>query len=467
MAKTPEDELVKRIQDDFHTYLRKGVRVDRVVGSAHPELEIDDIESLLRIHFVLTDAEENNDPEAVGVLDFMRRLEDRIRRMKTTTTPESIELRGEVRGHIDWQQTVKQRLRVGRLDEPVFVCNQPEEHYDIDENLVLKRLLSIIREIVYEDLQPALDDPDGYQWLTPWLDPPASARGRDPESMAERLKRIYDRNVYLQRIDVADATVTDRTIESVKRSRSEFYHEAAVLLDRYRQLMNHQLDSAEARDILNNTIIAPEKPEVLFELYWVFRILESYDAVEYRVLTDWGESKSTVATWNQDDSQFRLSHDATGDGLLFAESLGEESVEPDGYLYRMSEVLDRWQSLAESVLDRGGEDSLWGGRPDIVLERYERDEADGWTLKEAFIGEVKYSRDINYIASGLRELLEYMAFVRRRSNQEYMEKDPDDVLSSASVKGLLFVDDLKQDTESPDKIDVIQYPGPDSIDRVL
>lgn len=464
MAKTPERELVKHIQEDFHTYLRKGVRVDRVVGAAHPELDIDDIETLLRIHFVLTDAEENDDPEAVGVLDFMRKLEDRIRRMKTTTTPESIELRGEVRGHIDWQQTVKQRLRVGRLDEPIFVCNQPEEHYDIDENLVLKRLLSIIREIVYDDLQPALDDPDGYQWLTPWLDPPDSARSRDPESMAERLKRIYERNVYLQRIDLEDATVTDRTIESVKRSRSEFYHEAAVLLDRYRQLMNHQLDNTEARDILNNTIIRPEKPEVLFELYWVFRILDKYDAVEYRVLTDWGNSQSTIATWKQDGSQYRLSHDATGEGLVFDESLGEERIKEDGYLYRMNEVLDHWQSLSASMLDRGGEGSLWGGRPDIVLERYDQEETGSSAPKEVFIGEVKYSRDISYIASGLRELLEYMAFVRRSSDREYVE-DTDEILSSESVKGLLFVDDLKQDTESPEEIDIVQYP--DSVDRVL
>lgn len=464
MAKTPERELLKHIQEDFHTYLRKGVRVDRVVGSAHPELDIDDIETLLRIHFVLTDAEENDDPDAVGVLDFMRKLEDRIRRMKTTTTPESVELRGEVRGHIDWQQTVKQRLRVGRLEEPIFVCNQPEEHYDIDENLVLKRLLSIVRNIVFEDLQPALEDPDGYEWLQAWLDPPASARGKDPESMAERLKRIYERNVYFQRIDLGDTTVTDRTIESVKRSRSEFYYEAAVLLDRYRQLMNHQLDSAEARDILNNTIIAPEKTEVLFELYWVFRILELYDAVEYRVLTDWGDSQSTIATWKQDDSRYRLSHDATGKGLVFNESLGEQRIQPDGYLYRMNKVLDRWQSLAASVFDHNGEDSLWGGRPDIVMERYDQGEGGDWFLEEVFIGEVKYSRDINYLASGLRELLEYMAFVRRDSDQEYVE-DSDDVLSSVSVKGILFVDDLKQNTETPDEIDVIQYPGP--VDRVF
>ncbi|MDB2239155.1 hypothetical protein [Halorubrum ezzemoulense] len=164
MAKTTEETLVQDIADNFQTYLRKGVRFDRVIGSAHTDLDIDDIETLLRIHFVLTDADGNQ--SKVGVLDFMRQLEDRIRQMKTTTSPESFQYRGEIRGQIDWQGTVKTRARAGRLDEPIFVCTQPEEHYNIDENLVLKRLLSVIHEIVTDDLAYALENPAGYDWRT-------------------------------------------------------------------------------------------------------------------------------------------------------------------------------------------------------------------------------------------------------------------------------------------------------------
>jgi len=90
--------------------------------------------------------------------------------------------------------------------------------------------------------------------------------------------------------------VTDRTIESVKRSRSAFYRDAAILLDRYRRLLNQELDSDEAHEILTHTVIAPEETETLFELYWIFRILNTYDAVEYRVLTHWRNDPSTVAT---------------------------------------------------------------------------------------------------------------------------------------------------------------------------
>lgn len=463
VPKTTEQALLEAIADDFHTYLRKGVRFERVIGSVHPDLDIDDIETLLRIHFVLTDAGE--DDESVGVLDFMRKLEARIRRMKTTTTPQSFEHRGEVRGHIDWQGTVKTRSRAGRLDEPIFVCNQPEEHYNIDENLVLKRLLYVIYEIISEDLAYALESPDGYGWLGPWIAPASDTASSDPESAAEMLERIYEQNIYLQRIDIADSDLTNRTIESVKRSRSVFYQEAAVLLDRYRQLMNQELDSAEARDILDHTIIAPEKGEVLFELYWIFRILDAYDAVQYRVLTDRRDNPSTIATWKQDGFRFVVSHDTTGEGLTFHESLKTEGIEPDGYLYRMNEVLSRWQSLSETLLGRHGSDTLWGGRPDIVLERYSEDESGGWVLDQVFIGEVKYTQNIDYVATGLRELLEYMAFVKHSNATDCYVESPEDVLESVSVKGLLFVDDLERETSSPDDIQIIQYPQ--SLEQVL
>jgi hypothetical protein len=456
MPKANSEELLEAVADDFHTFLRRGVRFEQVIGSAHAALDIDDIEALLRVHFVLTESDEDGE---VGVLDFMRQLEDRIRQMKTTTAPQSHEYRGEVRGRIDWQGTVKSRAREGRLDEPVFVCSEPEEHYNIDENLVLKRLLTVIHEIVTDDLSYAVENSEGYEWLSAWTSP-IDESNRSVESAADVLQRVYDRNVYLQRIDVNDVEVTDRTIESVKRSRSQFYREAAELLDRYRQLMRHELDAEEAREILNHTLIAPEKPETLFELYWIFRILNRYDSAQYRVLSDWRENPSTVARWEQGGSLFLLSHDSTGKALKFHEELKSQDIEPDGYLFRLKEVLTRWQTLSKELLHRTGSDSLWGGRPDIVLERFEENSDDDWVLEDVFIGEVKYTQDVDYVATGLRELLEYMAFVRHdNGNGDYVEGE-DSVLESVSVKGLLFTDELDSEiSRSTDEgVRIIEYP---------
>jgi hypothetical protein len=469
MVKATAEALLDEISDDFHTYLRKGVRFDQVIGSAHDELNIDDIETLLRIHFVLTDAEEGDGTRSngdVGVLDFVRRLERRIRRMKTTTAPLSSEHRGEARGRINWSKTVRTRARTGKLDEPTFVCDRPEIRYDIDENLVLKRLLSVVHDIVIDDLAYARDNPDDYAWLDTWTDPTRTGTSRNRESLVDVLDRLYQQNVYLQRIDLDTSDITARTVESVKRSRSRFYSDAAVLLDRYRQLMNHDLNSADAREILNHTIVAPEKTAVLFELYWIFRILNQYEGVQYRVLADSRDDLSTVASWEQNGSRFVLSHDATGKALRFNESVESADLDSDGYLYRMNEVLARWQSLSAEALGRGGSDTLWGGRPDIVLEQYRERSEDDWKLDRVFVGEVKYTQNIDYVATGLRELLEYMAFVKHESTDEYVEQT-ENVLNSVRVTGALFVDELDQETASPpgENIEIVQYG--DKTDQVL
>lgn len=465
MAKTPGDELLEAVSDQFHTYLRRGVRCEQVIGASHPDLDIDNIETLLRIHFVLTEA--NDDPDSVGVIDFVRELDTRIRQMNTTTSRETIERRGEVRGHIDWQQTTKTRSRSGRLTEPIFVSNQPEEHYDIDENLVLKRLLSVINDIVHNELEHALSHPERYDWLGAWTDPTATGSSESLESMAEMFKRVFKRNIYLQRIDTSTTDITDRTIEAVKRSRSVFYQQAAILLDRYRQLMRHNLDSEIARDILDHTLIAPDKTEVLFELYWLFQILDAYEGVQYHVLTDQRAHPSVIASWEQNGMRYVISHDATGRSLMFDESLDAESTEPDGYLYRMNQVLSKWQMLTGQLLDRGGQHSLWGGRPDIVLERFREGEAGEWVLDQVLIGEVKYTRNPDYVASGLRELLEYMAFVRHRGVANGYVEAPDAVLESVDVKGLLFVDNVDIEMSSPDAITIVQYPQLEPLGPVL
>lgn len=174
------------------------------------------------------------------------------------------------------------------------------------------------------------------------------------------------------------------------------------------------------------------------------RVLDAYEGVQYWVLTDNRESPSTIATWEQDGFWFRLSHDSTRESLAFNESVGDEEIDPDGYLFRMNEVLSRWQSLSEQMLDRSGSGSLWGGRPDIVLERYRTEESGERALDQVFIGEVKYTQNIDYAATGLRELLEYMAFVRRAATDEYVEA-PENLLNSVDVEGLLFVDKLERE----------------------
>jgi hypothetical protein len=423
MGKTSARELVEAIADDFNTYIGKGVRLDPLVGDFDPDLNIDDLDQLLRIHFVLTEDEDDRP----GVIDFVRRLPDRLRQLKTTNSHRLVEREGEIRGHIAWDETIKRRYREGGGRGNQYVCRETRENYDIEENVVLKSLLYRIHDIVFRDLEHALESPADYGWLAEWVDAETQ--------FAEVFDKIFRENIYLRRINSENQEITDRMLRSVKQSRNPLYAEAARLLERYQRLMNYDLDGTEARTLLENTFIRPEQTETLFELYWVFRILDCYDSVQFELLD--GQS-DVVTAWETAASRYVLYHDSTGSSTLsFSERLADIGCpSEDGYLFRTVHIHDRWQQIAAELFDISGQDSLWGGRPDIVLERYD----EGSTTPSAvFVGEVKYTTNASYAAQGLRELLEYMAYVREGG--EYIEKQ-DDVLASKRVTGMLFVDQV-------------------------
>lgn len=428
MGKTTARELVEAIADDFNTYVGRGVRLDPVLRDFDPDLNVDELDRLLRIHFVLTE----RDGDRPGVIDFVRTLPDRVRRLKTTNSHRLVTREGEIRGRVAWDETIKRRYREGGGQRNQYVCRETRENYDIEENVVLKSLLARIHEIVFGDLEHALESPADYGWLAEWTDA--------EDQFAEKFDEIFRDNIYLRRIDATDHGVTDRMLRSVKQSRNPLYSEAARLLDRYRRLMNHDLDATEAKRLLENTFIRPEQTETLFELYWVFRILDCYDSVQFELL-DGGSD--VVASWETTDSRYVLYHDSTGSSALsFSEQLTDiDRPSEDGYMFRTVHVLERWQQIADDLFDITGRESLWGGRPDIILERYDGDEINPSAV---FVGEVKYTTNSSYAAQGLRELLEYMAYVRK--NGEYIE-DQDDVLDSKQVMGMLFVDHVNSDSE--------------------
>ncbi|MDZ7687999.1 MAG: hypothetical protein U5J64_04605 [Halobacteriales archaeon] len=395
--KTKPETLVEEIVDDFNTYLSKGVRIEEIAGGADPNLNIDDLEKVLRVHFVLTETEDDEEDGQIGVIDFVRDLRDEVRRIKTTVTKDTEFFENEVRGRIDWQRTLKQRYS-SALPGRGYACSRTRENYNIEENLVLKRLLAVVHETVFEDLKPALENPDEYEWFEPWVAP----EDEDKQGISEVVKDVYLDNIYLQRVDADDTEITDRMVESVKNSRSSLYRNAAELLDRYRRLTARDIDADEAAEILRNTFIRPSEDERLFELYWVFRILGECEDARFKLIDE--DYEGLVARWEEEEDghEYRLFHDSVG-SMIFSEDASLKDAPDDGYFRRSVHVNDEFSRLRTALFERDERDnSLWGGRPDILVER--RD-GDG-ELVELFIGEVKYTRDSGYAAQGLRELLE-------------------------------------------------------------
>ena len=148
--KASAEQLISDIAPELNTFLRSGnlINLTSFTKKIDPNLNINDLRKLLRIHFVLTsrkgnveNSEENN---SVGVIDFIELLSERVRRIKTIMKRETEELIGEVKGRIRWEDILTRRFNCNPKDNTLFVCDRGERDYDISENLVLKRLLQII-----------------------------------------------------------------------------------------------------------------------------------------------------------------------------------------------------------------------------------------------------------------------------------------------------------------------------------
>lgn len=439
MAKTEPKLLLEEISDEFCAYLRSGdICLNSFYRKIDPTLNINDVERLLRIHFVLT--EDRNGEK--GVINFIKEIPSHLRRIKTSIQQRPDIFEDEIKGKINWQSTLIERNKKNPKSKNLFVCDRIDRDYDISENFVLKKVLSVIYSIVYYDLKPAIDN--NYFWIKDWS---------EDKLLKHTLKNVFFKNIYMRRIKPAEEiSLSDRTINKVMNSRKKIYRDAAKLLARYKKLMNYDLHLEEAKDLLRNTFIQPERTEVLFELYWIFKIIQEFQKkskeVQFNIIDG---TNNIVAEWEDEKFRYRIFHNSIGN-FRFWESLKKASVpEEDGFFARESIALKKWEQLSEEFFNLSKLDSLWGGRPDIILEI---SDIQSNKISKVLIGEVKYTDNINYAAEGLRELLEYVSLIKK-DDQYYLHRK--EIFTSENIVGYLFIDKLEYKLNRFDNIKVVKF----------
>ncbi len=416
--KVGEKELLKEVAEDLVQYLMSGpLPIKLETFASDNSLEIYNLDSLLRIHFLLTDE----------LADFMKELEGRVRKIKTTVTSKKSENNGAIRGRISWKDTISTRMSRNPKDNSIFVCIEREKEYDVPENLVLKRLLQVIKSILDEDLLPNIgNDPT---WISNWI---SGSEKNGGKPFKEALETVFIKNVYIRRVSLEKNEVTQRMIERTKRSRQPLYREAAELLDRYRRIMNYEMDEKEAKELLKNTFIKPDRTEVLFELYWAIKIMKSApDNMKWKkhLIIDRGEN--LIAEGRLGGTSYLLYHNSTAD-FSFHEKISEAEEDvcfKGGYATREIAVLKAFETL--TGVDKT---SIWGGRPDIILVKI-----DGEDVNDILLCEVKYTGEKNYALTGLRELLEYMALIKE-SGGKYLENHENLFENMKKLRGVLLTD---------------------------
>lgn len=407
------EALAEAVASDLFTYVLDGdFRADDFAGVIKPPdypEQYADFERLVDLHFLLHE----------DVRTFVTKLDDRLRSIKTETTTQRVEQRGGIEGRIDWGATYQYRATTSPGNRAAYVADQQSEQYGIPENIVLKELISIIRQSL-GDVDQYLDD--DRTWV-------AETWAGD-QRLRDTFTTLTNRNVHLQRIPDPDPhEPTDRMVARADASRKEIYREAADLY--WKRTRYDRGDPSYLRSLLEATAITPQGRERLLELFVVFRTLGALEAIAspdlgqptYHTISS---SRGAVATY---------AGGATVK-VFYNQSGAEANVSFTAFEGSPNARSEHAKATAESVADAFFTETDVQNhtkRPDVlVVGNSSRTPENGYLVIE-----VKDSATKATIREGISEIVEYLAFLQRAGTYEF------DVGEFGSgMNGLLVVQDL-------------------------
>lgn len=411
------EELLDRLTEDVLAYVMHGAFPEHHLAQELAPSELDerfhDYERLVRLHFVLR-------PD---VVDFVESLPRRLRSVKTQTENVSRVTRGNVDGRINWSATVRERHSRNPNDRSLFVCENRTESYDVDENVVLKRLLALVHDTLGECEEYLARD---YEWV--------NERWRGDPDLVETMRDVFRRNVHVTRIRRPEEyEPTERMLQRASESRQEVYREAARLLARYRETLAG--DREAIAELLEQTAITPDDDETLFELYVLFRyigVVEELSNGRFELRTIETGSQE-VARLDHEDRSIVVYHDsaARAHDLRFVSDVDDKDPEA---LSRTERIQHESGRLTDEYFLGDGR-TRTTGRPDVIVL-----EIDDGETAEYLITEVKYSSRRETIQRGVKETLEYLAFLRDGDDLVH----EDDAVFGSGWNGVLVVQDVDE-----------------------
>jgi len=421
------EELIDGLTQDILAYVMNGGFPERELADSLTfdglDERFEDYELLLDLHFILK-------PD---VVEFVDELSQRLRNVRTETKTVARTQRGGIDGHINWGSTVKARYSTNPNDRSLFITENRSEDYDIPENIVLKRLLSII----YTTLRDADEYLKGnYDWVTD--------RWQANTDLIDELQLTVERNVHVRRIrDPETYEPTERMLTTAENSRQEIYRDAAKLLRARQELFDGDPDAL--RTLLSQTAITPDDQARLFELYVLFRFITTLEEIKgtQPVFQTIKSGRQEIARIDG-EQEIVLYHDtsASDRGLSFRTEATPDEREPT----RAERVQQTARDVASTYFDKNFQNHT--GRPDVIVLEVKSDDP---LTYEYLIAEVKHSTREETIRTGIKETLEYLAFLR--INEDYVfgrNTTEGKEIFGSGWNGLLVVQDLEQETPSVD-----------------
>lgn len=446
-------DIVEQLGQDILAYVMSGSRAETQIAQRIKPEELSDrfvdYQLLLDLHFILR-------PD---VVDFVEKLDQRLRRIKTSTQVNRKTQRGGIEGRINWAETIKRRYSQNPKDRSIFVCDNKTVDYDIPENVVLVHLVSAINDCLQDSKKFLRND---YTWN--------EESWKDEEQLIDKLERIVERNVHIDRIRSPEYyEPTERMLISAESSRQPLYTDAAELVKKRREIQEG--DEKEMERLLDNTAITPDDESILFELYVLFRFIEALENVrgETVALETIRPDQNEIARFEADPEMVLYHDQSAGDRGVSFEL--DESFDGQDNLSRSDRVQKAAKEFSDNYFDEGV--SNYTGRPDILVLEINDSRSNDY---EYLITEVKDTTNKSTIKRGIRETLEYLAFLQVEKpgdkNSEYIHSNTEGDLFGSTCKGLLVVRDLERETqefeEQSSEMKVLQASSlEDSLEKVV
>ncbi|EGQ42990.1 MAG: hypothetical protein J07AB43_09790 [Candidatus Nanosalina sp. J07AB43] len=417
-------ELLENLTEDIASYVMHGEFPEDELAA---ELKHDELDERFRDYGLLMDLHFILKPE---VVNFVEELPQRIRSIKTQTKNKSKTQRGSVNGKINWSSTIQKRYAENPGDRSLFVTEKRTEHYDIDENIVLKKLLLVIYYTLQEAREYIEED---YTWV--------NERWRKNRDLIEEMERIFEKDVHVKRIrNPEEYEPTDRMLNNAENSRQRIYQRSAELLEDRKKIFEGDEDAI--KEMLQETAITPDDEETLLELFVLFRFISTIEDME-----DEGFSLNTIESGSQkvaslasDEKEIAVYHDSSTDIQNISFKFDPEN-DVDGREYSRPEKVEiKSNRIIEDYFDKDTVSTT--GRPDVILVEVV-DKQGG--EREYFITEVKNSTNEKTIRRGIKETLEYLAFLRDENGFIYDKEN-----LGGEKSGLLVVQDFEDGDKGTD-----------------
>jgi len=134
------NEVLEFVEKHLWLFVQQnaGIHKPRQIVCNLAQLNYHELRLLQRIYFLLSETVQRSVRESTPCL---------LRRLVQSTDRVTTELKGSVRGNVDWSLTIKRRLSTGFNNRTVFVTRMAVKTYDLPEMQALKYLLTQINRL--------------------------------------------------------------------------------------------------------------------------------------------------------------------------------------------------------------------------------------------------------------------------------------------------------------------------------